>query len=152
MERKQVYWEDVEVGQEIPGYTLKIDWTRLCKQVSGSQDFYPVHHDPEFARTAGHPAMFVNTGFMQGCFSRLMTDWVGDEGFVRKFRMEMRKMNYLPNDKTGAPGDNITFKGKVTNKYVQDSEHYVEADIWCENGREGVTTPGRCTVILPPRG
>ncbi|MBM2825657.1 MAG: hypothetical protein HW402_1321 [Dehalococcoidales bacterium] len=152
MERKQVYWDDVKVGQEIPGYTLKIDWTRQVKQVSGSQDFYAVHHDPDFARAAGHPQPFVNTGFMQGCFSRLMTDWVGDEGFVRKFRMEMRKMNFVPNDKTGTPGDTMSMKGRVTDKYIKDGEHYVEADVWAENEREGVTTPSKCTLILPVRG
>ncbi len=152
MERKQIYWEDVEVGQEIPGYSLEIDWTRMVKQVSGSQDFYPVHHDPDFARAAGHRTTFVNTGFMQGCFSRLMTDWIGDEGFVRKFRMEMRRMNFVPDDRAGTPGDTMTFKGKVANKYIQDNDHYVEADIWCENDREGITTPSRCTVILPSKG
>ena len=58
--------------------------------------------------------------------------------------MEFRKMNMM--------GDVMTFKGKVTKKYVQDGEHYVDADIWCENQREGITTPCRCTVILPSRG
>lgn len=143
MERKQRYWEDVEVGQEIPGFSLKIDWTRIARQVSGSQDFYPVHHDPDFARAGGHKEMFVNTGFMQGCFSRLMTDWIGDDGFVRKFHMEMRKMNILH--------DTMTLKGKVTNKYVDGDTHYVEADVWAENEREGVTTPSQCLLTLPSR-
>ena len=144
MEGKQRYWEDVKVGQEIPGFSLNIDWTRLAKQVSGSQDFYPVHHDPDFARAGGHKEMFVNTGFMQGCFSRLMTDWIGDDGFVRKFHMEMRKMNILH--------DTMTLKGKVTNKYVEGDTHYVEADVWAENAREGVTTPSQCLLTLPSRG
>ena len=34
MERKQIYWEDVEVDQEIPtGYSLKIDMTRSNRWV-----------------------------------------------------------------------------------------------------------------------
>lgn len=152
MVRKQIYWEDVEVGQEIPGYSVKIDWTRQVKQVSGGQDFYPVHHDPDFARAAGHPRPFVNTSFTQGCFSRLMTDWVGDGGFVRKFRMEMRRMNFLPDDRTNTPGDTMTLKGKVTKKYIEGNQHYVEADVWSENEREGITTPSKCTVILPSKG
>lgn len=144
MEGKQLFWEDVEIGQEIPGFSIVIDWTRIAKQVSGSQDFYPVHHDPDFARAGGHKEMFVNTGFMQGCFSRLMTDWIGDDGFVNKFHMEMRKMNILH--------DTMTLKGKVTNKYVEGENHYVEADIWAENEREGVTTPSTCLLTLPSQG
>ena len=144
MERKQQYWEQVKVGEEIPSLAYKIDWPRIVAQVSGSQDFYPVHYDKGFARSGGHQEIFVNTRFMQSCFSRLLTDWIGDEGWLRKFRMEMRRMNRL--------GDTMVLKGKVTDKYVKDGEHYVELDVWAENEREGVTTPSKATVILPSKG
>lgn len=145
MERKQLYWEDVEVGQEIPtSYSLKLDMTRLCLQVSGTQDYYPVHHDRDFAHTQGVPDSFVNTGFLTAASGRLLTDWIGPEGWLHKFRIEMRRMNLL--------GDTMTVKGKVTDKYVQNGDHYVEADVWCETDREGVTTPCKATLILPSRG
>jgi len=145
MERKQLYWEDVEVGQEIPtSYSLKLDMTRLCLQVSGTQDYYPVHHDRDFAHTQGVPDSFVNTGFLTAASGRLLTDWIGPEGWLHKFRIEMRRMNLL--------GDTMTVKGKVTDKYVQNGDHYVEADVWCETDREGVTTPCKAILILPSRG
>jgi len=59
----QRYWDDVQVGDELPGYELPLTWTRMAAQVSGSQDFYPVHHDPDFARAGGHRDIFYNTGF-----------------------------------------------------------------------------------------
>jgi len=145
MERKQLYWEDVEVGQEIPTrYSLKLDMTRLCLQVSGTQDYYRVHHDRDFAHAQGVPDAFVNTGFLTAALGRLLTDWIGPEGWIRKFRIEMRKMNLL--------GDIMTVKGEVTDKYVQGGEHYVEADVWCETDRQGVTTPCKTTLVLPSRG
>jgi acyl dehydratase len=143
MATRQIYWDDVEVGQEIPGYSLKIDPTRIALQVSGSQDFYPVHHDLEFAQAGGHPDIFVNTGFMQGCFNRLICGWIGDEGWLKKFRMEMRRMNI--------PGDTMTFQGKVSKKFVEDDQHLVECELWAENEREGVTTPSYALVSLPTR-
>lgn len=140
----QRYWEDVKEGNEVPGYSIHIDWTTVVKQVSGSQDYNPVHHNPEFARSSGHRSIFVNTGFMEGCFSHMLTDFVGDNGWVCKFRMEMRRMNI--------PGDTISFKGKVVKKYINDQgEHLVDLEVWCENQREGVTTPSFATVILPSR-
>jgi acyl dehydratase len=94
MEREQIYWEDVEVGQEIPtGYSMELDMTRFFKQVSGTQDYYPVHHDREFARSQGVPDIFMNTGFLTAAVGRLVTDWIGLEGRLKKFRIEMRKMN-----------------------------------------------------------
>lgn len=139
----QRYWEDIKEGDEVPGYSIKIDWTRIVKQVSGSQDFYAVHHDREFAQSGGHPDMFVNTGFMQSCFSHLLTDYVGDQGWLKKFRMEMRRMNH--------PGHIMSLKGKVVKKYAEGGEHLLDLEVWVEN-QEGVTTPSYATVRLPSKG
>ncbi|MDO8473689.1 MAG: hypothetical protein Q7T05_07730 [Dehalococcoidia bacterium] len=142
--RKQLYWEDVREGQELPcDFSLKIDWTQVAKSVSGSQDFYAVHHDPDFARAHGHRDLFVMRGFMNGCFNRLIHAWIGDEGFLRRFHLEFRKSNYF--------GDTITLRGKVTRRYVSNGDHCVDADVWCENQRDGITTPCNCTVTLPSR-
>ena len=143
MKRPQVYWEDVEVGQELPNFELKIDVKRLFLQASGSQDWYPLHFDPDFARKAGHEDVFTNTGFTQGALVRAITDWMGDEGWLRKFYFEMRRQNRL--------GDVMVCKGKVSAKYVEDGQHCIECEVWAENAREGVTTPGRAWVILPSR-
>ena len=144
MERKQLYWEDVEVGQEIPtGFSMKLDITRFVLQVSGTQDYYQVHHDRDFAKTQGVPDIFMNTGFLTAATGRLITDWIGPEGWLCKYKIEMRKMNLL--------GETMTVKGTVTDKYVNDKEHYVEADVWCETDMQGTTTPCKATVILPAR-
>ena len=48
-------------------------------------------------------------------------------------------------------GDTMNFKGKVTNKYIQDGDHYVDADIWVENQKGEITTPCKCRVVLPTK-
>ena len=80
---------------------------------------------------------------MQGCFNRLICGWIGDNGWLKKFRMEMRRMNI--------PGDTMTFQGKVSKKFIEDAEHLVECELWAENEREGVTTPSFALVSLPTR-
>ena len=144
MSRLQPFWEDVEIGQELPGLALDITPRRLFLQVSGSQDWYPLHFDPAFARKAGHSDLFMNTGFLQAALVRVITDWMGDEGFLRKLRFEMRRQQ--------RPGDTMACKGRVVAKYEQESDGWIDLDVWAENEREGVTTPGSATVILPRRG
>ena len=144
MKRPQPYWQDVEVGQELPGFELAINSRRLYLQISGSQDWYPTHHDIEFARKAGHPDLFTTTGFLQAALVRLITDWIGNEGWLRKLYFEMRRQN--------RPGDTMVCGGKISAKYIQDDQHYLECDVWAENAREGVTTPAKAWVILPSRG
>jgi acyl dehydratase len=143
MKRSQPYWEDVEPGQELPGFSLDITPRRLALQTSGSQDWYPVHFDAAFARKAGHPDVFVNTGFLQAALVRVITDWMGDDGFLKRLRFEMRRMQ--------RPGDTMVCKGKVVSTREEGGQALVELEVWAENEREGVTTPGTATVVLPRR-
>ena len=144
MNREQIRWEAVHVGDELEGFSLEITPRRLFLQVSGSQDWYPVHHDAAFAGKAGHQDVFMNTGFLQAALVRVVTDWMGDAGFLRKLYFEMRRQQ--------RPGDTIACKGRVTERYRKEGEGWVELEVWAENGREGVTTPGKAWVVLPTRG
>ena len=141
MKAEQLHWDDVAVGDDLPGFSLDITTRRLFLQVSGSQDWYPLHFDPAFARKAGHDALFMNTGFLQASLVRVITDWMGDEGFLRKVRFEMRRQQ--------RPGDTMVCRGKVVAKEQRDGQGCVDLEVWAENKREGVTTPGTATVVLP---
>ena len=143
MNGQTLYFEDVEEGQEIPGYSLLLDSLRMHLQSSGTQDFHRQHNDEQFANKQGAAHMFVNTAFTQAAMSRLVTDWMGDDGWLQKFEMQMRKMNF--------PGDTMTMKGKAAKKYIHDRKGVIECELWIENQREGVTTVGKATVILPVR-
>lgn len=137
----QVHWEDVAVGDEVKGFSLALTMTRMVLQVSGSQDFYPIHHDREFARAAGHEDIFLNTGFIRGALCRVLTDWIGRDGFVKRLAFQMRRPNFL--------GEIIQARARVTDKRDDGA---VDVEVWIENDRGGITVPGTATVILPRRG
>ncbi len=140
----QRYWEDVSEGDALTGFDLPLTETKIAQQVSGSQDFYPVHHDREFARAGGHADIFVNTGFTRASLSRLLTDFAGSEGWVRRLHYEMRRMN--------RPGDVMRVRGTVVRKFIaDDGAKCVDIELWIENDREGKTTPALGTVMLPGR-
>ena len=141
--RQQRYWDDVREGDELGGYSLELTATRIVLHVSGSQDWNPLHHDVAHARSAGHPNIFVNTGFTTACFGRLLSDYAGERGWVKKLSMQMRRMNH--------PGDVLAMKGRVVRKYEEGGERLVDLEVWVENGRIGVTSPGTATVRLPAR-
>src|SRR5688500_12284268 len=113
-QRTQRHWDDVNEGDEVPGFDLPLTYTQMVLHVSGSQDFNPAHHDPDWARDSGHPDVFVNTGFMTGSFGRLLSSFAGEDGWVKKFHMEMRRMNH--------PGDTMKLRGKVVKKYTEGDE------------------------------
>lgn len=140
----QLHWDDVRNGDELPGYELEINVKRLYLQASGSQDWYPVHFDPAFARKAGHEDVFMNTGFVQAALVRLISSWMGDYGFLKRLKIEMRRQH--------RPGDTMALRGRVVRKAERDGEACVDLEVWAENEREGIATPGEATVVLPRRG
>ena len=136
----QRHWDDVQEGEELEGFSLALTMTRMVLQVSGTQDFYPIHHDAAFARGAGHADIFINTAFIRGCLCRLLTDWIGRDGCVRELGFQMRKPNLV--------GETIAVRGRVKKK---GPEGRVDLEVWIENARDGATVPGRAAVILPVR-
>jgi acyl dehydratase len=140
---EQIYFEDVTIGDELPAVELAITPKRLHLQTSGSQDWYPVHFDAAFARKSGHEDVFVNTGFLQASLVRVITDWMGDAGFLRRLKFEMRRQHRL--------GDTMVCRGRVVALAERDGLPCVDLEVWAENEREGVATPGEATVILPRR-
>ena len=51
MSREQIYWNDVEEGQEIPALPKIADRVMLVKWAGDSGDFNPHHYDDAFAAT-----------------------------------------------------------------------------------------------------
>jgi hypothetical protein len=152
---KQLYWEDVDVDSEVTPLAKVATTQMLVRWAGASGDFVPLHYDDEFAKTSGQPRAFVHGALKRQWLVQLMTDWVGDDGKLRKFTCQYRMIDFPRRMKSlSEPQDGETWwcKGKVTKKYVEDGEHYADCDIWVENGEGQVTTPGRATVILPSNG
>ena len=73
----------------------------------------------------------------------LLTNWMGDDGFLKRLRVECRRFNVY--------GDTQWCKGKVVRKYLSGDAPLVDLEIWAENQRGEVTAPGHATVMLPSR-
>ena len=138
------YWDDVAVGDSVSGFSMALNWTTMVTQVQGSQDWNRIHHDPDYAIDSGHKGIFYNTGWTAGMLSRTVTDWMGVEGWVKKFSFQMRGMNMS--------GDTVASQGEVQEKYVDESgDSVVKLHVWLENQRVGKTTPAEYVVRLPRR-
>ena len=72
--------------------------------------------------------------------AHVVTDWMGDEGFVKVMDFQNRRINIM--------GDINWQKGEVTRKYIENGEHLVDLKIWSENQDGFVNTKGTATVRL----
>ncbi|MBI4310672.1 MAG: MaoC family dehydratase N-terminal domain-containing protein [Chloroflexi bacterium] len=101
-----------------------------------------IHWEEKMAKRFGAPDYF-DAGIQRVCWlGHLVTNWVGDDGFLYKLDMQARGFICY--------GDMVYCRGRVVRKYVEDNNSLVDLDIWAETQRE-TTAPGHATVKLPSR-
>jgi acyl dehydratase len=151
----QICWDDVTEGAEITPLS-KIATTKMLVQWAGaSGDFNPLHYDAVFAESVGVGKPIIQGALKRQWLIQMLTDWMGDYGFLKKFSCQYKAMDYpRPMKSMDTPQDGETWwcKGKVTRKYIENDEHFVEIDIRLENGKGEITTTGKATVVLPVCG
>lgn len=106
-------------------------------------DIVAAHWDPYFARQSGIPYPY-DEGIMRiGWIAHLLTDWMGDDGFLCELDVTLRKPNML--------NDLSWCTGRVTDKWVAGDQHLVSTDVWITNQRGEQTATGTAVVALPSR-
>jgi acyl dehydratase len=143
-EQKQVYFEDVEVGQEVPSIKIAPSTQQLVHWAAASGDFYQIHYDTEFAKSTGLQSIIVHGALKHALLGRLLWEWVRYDGKIKRYGVSYRGMDL--------PAQEMTLRGTVTGKRQENGENLVELEIWTENPQGQKTTPGSATVALPSRG
>jgi acyl dehydratase len=144
MKYGKVYFEDVQVGDELP-HLVKgpIQQIQLTRYAGASGDFNPIHQDHEFAKAAGMGDVFAHGMLSMGFVAQAVTDWSG-AGTVRKIGVRFTALVRLK--------DTVTCKGRVLSKSSKDDVHTIELEIWAENPRGEKVVSGKAMVALPSRG
>ncbi len=102
-----------------------------------------VHCDSDWARAVCIP-MAYDYGYMRECWlHHLLTDWVGDDGWVVAQDDRVQRFNYV--------GDTHMLRGTVTATRVDGDQHLVDIDLVATNQRGVDTVTGSATVALPSR-
>lgn len=169
------YWEDVQVGDELPTKVkgpLRVTDLIVWHIGWGMQfptyafDFanrkrhdtpalytptplnYPdivqrMHWEEEWALKVGASARYDFGGLREAFLMNLVTDWMGDDAWLWKLSVQHRKFNFI--------GDTTWVKGRVAAKRQVEGRNEVELQVWCENQRGLMTSPGTAVVLLPSR-
>lgn len=102
-----------------------------------------LHWEASWANKLGIPVPYDYGGIRETFLANLITNWMGDDGWLWKLSCQHRKFVYT--------GDTYWVKGKVTDKKQQDGRNEVHLEIWVENQHGTVVTPGTAVVLLPTR-
>jgi acyl dehydratase len=103
-----------------------------------------VHWDHQLARNVGVPAAYDYGPERISWVAHLITDWMGDDGELRRLNLQVRKHNIV--------GDLTRCQGRVTGRRVEAGRHLVDCDVWGINQRGEQNVLGSAVVELPTRG
>lgn len=141
-----MYFDDVALKQELPTISKgPMSTAHIIRWSASMENWHRIHYDWHYA--TGHdklPNVLVNGSWKQHVLVQLLTDWVGETGWLWRMNFQYRGMN--------VPGDTLTAWGRVLAKEVRSELGLVNLEIGLrdQNGVEG--SPGTATVILPQRG
>ena len=103
------------------------------------------HWDDEWARHLGHPAAYDYGTMRSNWMVHLVTNWMGDDGWLWKLTASVSRFNYL--------GDAHIMSGTVTAvRPRDDAQGEVDVALEGTNQRGEVTCNGTATVLLPMPG
>jgi acyl dehydratase len=100
-----------------------------------------VHWEDELARLVGTPAAYDYGPERCSWMSHHLTNWMGDAGFVREHRVEIRRHNPV--------GDTLYIDGEVTGKLQRHGELCVEISQRAVNQDGELSVTGKAIVRLP---
>jgi hypothetical protein len=142
---KQLYWEDVAVGDTIPPLTFNMTVHRLVVFAGGNRDFAPIHHDTEVSHAQGAPDMYANNVFCQAMWERTVREWIGLDGRIKKVGpFRMRVFNTV--------GEAVKTSGEVKRKWQEGGQNLVELEVRSEHSKGISGGPGPVVVTLPSKG
>lgn len=103
-----------------------------------------VHWEADFAREVGVPGAYDYGPERCSWMGHLVTDWMGDAGFLRRLRVEIRRHN--------PEGDTLFLGGRVSGRQEREGSRWVELELRAENQDGELSAQGLAEVELPWRG
>ena len=138
------YFEDIEVGTNLPVLEKRPDEVQLFAFSAATWDTHRIHWDTPYTKNEEHMENILVHGHLQGSFlGQVVTDWAGPRSRLRKLGFQNRGMAY--------PNDVLTCTGKVTEKSLDGNVGIVTCELWVENQHGGHPTTGEAVIELPLR-
>ncbi|APE16283.1 acyl dehydratase [Mycobacterium sp. WY10] len=139
----QVFYDDVEPGDQIPELTVTVDETQMFFFSAATYNGHRIHYDKEWARdTEGYDDVLVQGPLQAALLARAITDWIGGRGRLVNYSVQNRGVAF--------PGQPLTFGGTVTGKRIEDDRALVDLEIAGRRDAD-ILMPGTATVELPRR-
>ncbi len=143
--KKQLYYDDVEVGLELPKYIRRRSVVEFMRYSSVAENTHRLHYDYPHAHNIDKlPGVLFGGTHRRSILSSWLKNWALPEGWVWRFNWQVREMV--------AAGEVTILWGKVAGKRVSDGMGMVDLDFGFKTQDNIESNPGHAVVALPVRG
>lgn len=120
---------ELNIGTSLPESQRQVAQEHINLYAEASQDFNPIHLDPEFAKQAGLDGTIAHGMLILAYVSEFMTRhfgqaWINGGSLNARFKAPAR------------PDDTITISGKVTATQRENGTVLIDCNVLCQNQRE----------------
>jgi 3-hydroxybutyryl-CoA dehydratase len=130
----------VQVGERGPTRRIgPVTQTDIVRFAGASGDFNPLHHDPEFVRSAGFPGVIAMGQFQAGLLAGWLSDWLGVE-HLRSYQVRFAAPVFV--------GDHLTFEGEIVAVAQESGESVAEVTLSVTRGADVVLSGEARVVVL----
>jgi acyl dehydratase len=137
----ELNWDGLAVSDALPEFVDEpLTRTDIVRYQGASGDLNPIHHDEEYARSAGFPGVFAVGMLAAGILGTYLADLFGPES-IRRFKVQFREQAW--------PGDVLTYRSVVTGREERDGERLVTLELQVLRQTGGVHARGWATVAVP---
>ncbi len=137
---RKLYFENVRVGDElVPLVKPTIDRVTIARYAGAIDEYNPLHLDDDFARRSGFPSVSVPGMLAMGFLGQLASDWLRP-GQIKRFSARFVKIIW--------PGDSLVCRGRIVDKRREETDHYVDLELWVENQRGELVVKGTASTKL----
>ena len=142
---KKIYFEDINVGDEIPKLVKgPLQKLQHVMYAGASGDFNPLHTDDDFAKAVGMKDGVITHGMLiMGFVGQAITNWIPKKE-LKRFGVRFAGMT--------KPGNTITVTGKVRDKRSQSGQNLITCDITAMDETGDVKVTGSFDAALPSKG
>ncbi len=115
---RPVVGADVE---KLPEISLPITLSKLVMNAAATRDYFPGHHDREYAQGQGVGDAYHNTMYLQGFVDRAGYEWAGPDAWLVRRQLRMLE--------PACRGDTMRTDGRVVERREENGRRLVDVDI-----------------------
>lgn len=139
--RKNLYFEDVRLGDEMPPLVkAPVTETQLVRYAGASGDFNPLHTVHAVGETAGYGGVIAQGLLIMGFVGQGITHWIPNR-HLRRFGVRFTGVT--------RPKDVITVTGKVVEK--MEAEKLIRCVLEAKDQKGEVKIKGWFEAVLPTK-